>query len=74
MAYEYPTARGVLRLLRIRRTWAIEYDGARRGPWPSADAAATAVAHHRTGLTKWDHRQDEVPADLLEWRPTGDSL
>jgi hypothetical protein len=37
MAYEYPTGAGVVRLLRIGRLWAVEFNGRQGGPWQSPD-------------------------------------
>jgi len=73
MAYEYPTAAGVLRLHRDRRSWFVEFRGRRHGPWPSADAAARAVAQGHTE-TPLDGTPEDVSADLMDWRPLGESL
>jgi hypothetical protein len=74
MAYEYPTPKGVLRLLRVQRRWAVQFRGRRSGEWHSPDAAAIAAARHQTGLPTWDRHGADVSDDLLDWRPLGDSL
>jgi hypothetical protein len=74
MAFEYPTQAGVVRLIRAEGHWLLHYAGRRRGEWHSPDAAARAVAEHRTGLPSWDRKRVAVPGDLLEWRPLGESL
>jgi hypothetical protein len=74
MAYEYPTAKGVLRLLRIQRHWTLQFNGRRLGQWRSPDDAVIAVARHRSGLSEWDRHRLVVSSDLLDWRPLGDSL
>jgi len=74
MAYEYPTPAGVLRLFRVQRHWAVQFKGHRSGDWQSPDAAAVAVARHRSGLAEWDGQRSDVSDDLLDWRPLGESL
>lgn len=74
MAYECPTAAGVVHLLRAGGRWLIDFNGQRRGSWTSPDAAARAVSQHKTGLADWDRTQIEVPDDLLRWRPLCESL
>lgn len=74
MAFEYPTPAGVVRLIRTEGRWLLHYAGRRRGEWPTPDAAAVAVAQHRTGLPAWDRKRVAVPGDLLDWRPLGESL
>jgi len=74
MAYEYPSAAGVLRLMKVRGRWLMHYAGRRSGAWSSPDAAAKAAAQHRSGLSEWDQRHEGAPEDLLDWRPLGDSL
>jgi hypothetical protein len=74
MAYEYPTACGVLRLQKLGRHWAVQFEGSRRVAWPTAEAAAKAVARRETGLPTWDAAWQDVSDDLLDWRPIGDSL
>ncbi len=74
MAFEYRTAAGVVLLIRTQRRWALYYAGVRREGWATPDAAAIAVAQHRTGLPRWDRNRAVVPADLSDWRPLGDSL
>ena len=74
MAYEYPTAAGVLRLHRDRRYWFVEFRGARHGAWPSAEAAARAIATDPTGVLAWDNARPDISSDLLDWRPLGESL
>jgi hypothetical protein len=74
MAFEYPTGSSCLRLARRNRRWAVQFNGRRNGQWHSAEAAATAVARHETGLAEWDRALFDAPDDLLKWRPLGDSL
>jgi hypothetical protein len=74
ISFEYPTVAGVVELFHDGQSWAIRYAGRRASGWQSADAAARAVASHQTGCTIWDRRHVPVPADLLDWRPTGDSI
>jgi len=74
MAYEYQTSKGVLRLLRIQRRWALQFNGRRLGQWRSPDAAAIAAARHQSGLSEWDRHRLEVSDDLLDWRPLDESL
>jgi hypothetical protein len=74
MAYEYPSAAGVLRLMQIRGRWHVHFAGRRTGRWSSPEVAAQAVARHRSGLEEWDRKRVDAPADLLDWRPLGDSL
>ena len=74
MAYEYPSSAGTIRLIQVRGRWLLHFDGRHAGAWPSADAAAQAVARHRSGLPHWDRQRTEVPEDLLDWRPLGESL
>jgi len=74
MAYEYPTMAGVVLLLRVQRNWAIQFNGHLHGQWRSPDAAATAVAQHRSGLPEWDREQSDASDNLLDWRPLGESL
>ncbi len=74
MAFEYPTRRGVLRLLPSGRRWVIEFNGHRRGQWPNADEAAVAAARHRTGLANWDRAPCWISDDLLRWRPLGENI
>ena len=74
MAYEYPSAAGVLRLMKVRGRWLVHYAGCRSGGWPSSDVAARVVALHRSGLSEWDRQHEAIPDDLLDWRPFGDSL
>ena len=74
MAYEISTASGVLRLQRVHRRWAVEFNGRLAGDWPSPDAAAKAASRHRSGLPDWDDRKADLPADLLDWRPLGESI
>lgn len=73
MAYEYPTAGGVARLLRVGAPWMLDFNGNERGQWPSPDAAATAASRHQTGLAEWDHEQLWYRMTCC-WRPLGDSL
>jgi hypothetical protein len=74
MAFEYPTASGVVRLLKVQRIWSVQFNGHQRGRWHSPDAAAIAVVRHRSGLPEWDRGQSDASNDLLDWRPLGDSL
>ena len=74
MPYEYATAVGVVRLVKLRRGWTVVFNGRRGGQWPTADEAARAVAGHISGVPGWDQAQAEAPADLLRWRPLGDSV
>jgi hypothetical protein len=74
MPYEYVTAIGVLRLVRLPGGWTIVFNGGRGGQWPTADAATRAVARHQSGVPEWDQAQHEAPEDLLRWRPLGNSI
>ncbi|HEX3992970.1 MAG TPA: hypothetical protein VHX39_17500 [Acetobacteraceae bacterium] len=74
MAFEYKANSGVVRLTKQRQYWAIQFNGRRWGRWASPDAAATAAARHSTGLSDWDRTPSDVPDDILDWRPLGDSL
>jgi hypothetical protein len=74
MAYEYPSAAGILRLMKVQGRWLVHFAGRRSGRWTSPDVAAKAVARHRSGLAEWDRKRAEAPEDLLDWRPLGDSL
>jgi hypothetical protein len=74
MAYEYPSAAGVVRLTRQRGRWLLSFAGRQSGRWPSPDVAAKAVAQHKSGLAEWDRLREEAPDDLLDWRPLGHSL
>jgi hypothetical protein len=74
MSYEHPTEAGIARLLPMKNGWAVQYNGRRRGQWTSPDAAARAMARHKTGLADWDRRSAIVSDDLLDWRPLGESL
>jgi hypothetical protein len=74
MAYECSTEGGVVRLLRMDRNWQIDFNGKRRGRWPSPDAAARAASLHKTGLPDWDRKQLYVSDNLLRWRPLWESL
>jgi hypothetical protein len=74
MAFEYKTGAKVLRVTRLRRRRAVEFDGRRSGDRGSPDAATVAAARHETGPRQWDKSRFDVPEDVLDWRPTGDSL
>ena len=74
MAYEYPSTAGVVRLIRVKGRWRLHFASDQSRPWRSPDDAAKAVARHKSGLAAWDKRRAEVPDDLLEWRPLGESL
>jgi hypothetical protein len=56
------------------RGWTIRYVGKARGLWRSADAAAKAVAQHKTGLPEWDEEYLLVSQDIIDWRPLGESI
>jgi hypothetical protein len=43
MPFEYPTQRGVIRLLRTRSGWVLEFSGCRSDDWSSADDAVQAA-------------------------------
>ena len=76
MSYEYRSAHGVIRLVRVRGRWRVEFGGARRGDWPSASDAAAAVARRASGLDTWDRvgSPGDVPEDLLDWTPLRENL
>ncbi len=74
MAYEYPSAAGTVRLIKVSGRWLLHFAGRHSGRWATPDVAAKAVARHRSGHAAWDRRQAEAPEDLLDWRPLGDSL
>ena len=74
MAYEFPSAVGIIRVTQVRKRWRLHFAGRRHGHWPSPDAAAKAAAQHVSGLSEWDQRRAEVSEDLLDWRPLGESL
>ena len=74
MAYEYPTTAGIVGLVQVQGRWLLHFEGRHAGSFPSADAAAKAVARHRSGLAVWDQRKIDAPEDLLDWRPLGESL
>ncbi|CAH2600544.1 conserved protein of unknown function [Rhodovastum atsumiense] len=74
MSYEFLTSGGAVRLVSVERHWLLEFSGRRRGAWRTADDAAAAVAHHKSGLRQWDRQSDEVSEDLLDWRPLAESL
>ena len=74
MPYEYPAAAGLLRLSKVRGRWLLHFGGRQVGGWPSAEAAAKAVARRQSGHPEWDRKGDWAPEDLLDWRPLGDSL
>jgi len=74
MAFEYRDNSGIVRLTRQRRYWTIQFNGRHWGRWASPDAAATAAARHSTGISEWDRAAFDVPDDILDWRPLGDSL
>jgi hypothetical protein len=74
MAYEFKTDAGMLRLLRQERQWVVHFNGAQGGAWRSPDAAAQALARHRSGLTAWDTARADVSGDVIDWRPLGESL
>ena len=74
MAYEYAAEAKIIRLTKSRRVWQVEFNGRRGGSWNSPDAAAKAAAVHASGLSDWDRTQLYAPADVLDWRPLGDSL
>lgn len=75
MTYEYSTERGLLRLVKSRSHWTIEFSGQQAGAYPTAEAAAAAAARHASGLSAWDKQESsDVSPDILDWRPTGDSI
>jgi hypothetical protein len=74
MPYEYPAQAGTVRLVMRKRYWVFEFSGKHCGRWRTADEAAASVARHRTGSAKWDREPEEVPDDLLDWRPLGESI
>ncbi len=76
MAYEYRSTHGVIRLVRVRSRWRVEFGGAQWGGWPSASDAAAAVVGRASGLAAWDQLGDigNVPEDLLDWTPLGENL
>jgi hypothetical protein len=74
MSYECPTTGGIIRLTRGKHRWCLEFAGSRRSKWRSPDAAVAAAARYKSGLPEWDRQQADVPDDLLDWRPLGDSL
>ena len=74
MAFEYPTLVGAVRLTRTTGGWTVRFAGKSRGRWRSPDAAAVAVARHRTGLLVWDQARLTVSEDLIDWRPLGESI
>ena len=74
MAFEYPSSAGTVRLAKVGRAWAVQFVGKKRGRWGSPDAAAKAVARHKTGLPQWDDQREPVSQDIIDWRPLGDSI
>jgi hypothetical protein len=74
VAFEYPTAAGVIRLTEDAGAWTVRFTGKRRGRWPSPDAAAKAVALCKTGLFQWDQLGEPVSQDIIDWRPLGPSI
>ncbi len=75
MSYEYPTEIGVIHLLRLQRQWTVKLNGRQGERWGSSNAAVHAVVQHKSGLSEWDQSDlSEVPDDLLDWRPRGESL
>ena len=74
MAFEYPTSAGMVRLIKIGKTWKVRYAGQRKGQWHSPDAAIRAVARHKTGLKDWDSQHEPISSDIIDWRPLGDSI
>ncbi len=50
------------------------FNGRQRGGWRSPDVAVVAIAQHESGLSEWDSVRADVPDDLLDWRPPGESL
>lgn len=74
MAYEYDTDAGVVRLLRLKRHWVVRFRDRQGGTWRSADAAAAALARHCSGVAEWDRTRADVPTDMVDWRPLGESL
>lgn len=72
--YEHGNGPECVRLLRVSRTWVVEFGGGRAGSWASPDAAAIAAAQHRTGLPAWDRGATDAPRDILDWRPIGRAI
>ena len=63
MTYEFRSRVGVVRLVRRRNAWCVEFDGVRTGPWPTADAAAAAVATGRVAvLLEYQQQASGAPA------------
>ena len=69
MAFEYPTPAGLVLLMRTRGVWKVRFAGEVRGRWGSPDAAAVAVAQHKSGLPALDRKRLPISEDLIDWRP-----
>jgi hypothetical protein len=74
MAFEHPTSAGTVRLAKTGQGWGVQFVGKKRGRWRSPDDAATAVAHHKTGLPQWDECRESVSQDIIDWRPLEESI
>jgi hypothetical protein len=74
LAFEYPGPAGTVSLMKTKGVWKVGFAGKVLGRWRSPEAAALAVARHRTGLPDWDQKRLPVSDDLLDWRPLGDSI
>jgi hypothetical protein len=74
MAYELRTAAGVLCIVRTGQCWTAQLNGRRWGKWRLPDDAAHAVARQFSVLSERDTQQLDVPDDLLDWTPLGESL
>ncbi len=71
MPFEYAMRSGVLRVLRTRRRWMVEFNRSLREQWPDADEAGMATARHQSGLAERDQTPCCISDDLLRWRPSG---
>ena len=74
MAYEYPSEQGVIYLLKVGNYWTIRFQGRQGSQWRSPIDAAVAVSERNSGLPDWDKNLFDASNDLVDWRPTGDSL
>ena len=54
MAYEFSTEAFLLRLIRRKRQWIVQFNGYQNGDRRSPEAAAIAVARYEPGLAEWD--------------------
>ena len=75
MAYEYTCPEGVVRLVKVRRRWKVEFGGDQAGNWTSANAALSALLGRTSGIPALDQLDlVDLPKDLSDWRPLDDSL